>query len=161
MESIPVKTGPFKAMFPNLGETEKFDGEDTERFTITMRWPKESADVKLLEDAFKQADQTDGKGHNPIRAGDNEFTEGMVVVKAKTKHPPVVVDGDGNPIDPSSIRSGDMCRARIGFASYSKGSNKGVTVYLNAVQLLKKREDDGGFGDVPEEYRAASDEFPF
>ena len=161
MDIVKVETGPTKVMFPNLAETEKFEGEDTQRYTVTMRWPKESDEAAAIEKAFKQADHTGGTGHNPIKEGKNEFTEGQIVVKAKTKKPPRVVDQDGNDIDPSRIQTGDTCRLKIGFLPYEKGPNKGVTVIFNAVQLLKKRENKDEFSEVPEQFRGASDDFPF
>ena len=161
MDIVNVETSPTKVMFPYLKETEKFDGEDTGRYTLTMRWPKDSDDAAAIEKAFKQADQTDGKGHNPIKEGNNEFTSGQIVLKAKTKRPPRVVDQDGNDLDPSNIETGDTCRVKLAFCPYEKGPNKGVTVVFSAVQLLKKRENRDSFSEVPESFKSTADDFPF
>ncbi|QNK67700.1 ssDNA-binding protein [Variovorax sp. PAMC26660] len=74
-------------------------------------------------------------------AEDNEKREGMRgywVLSAKSKNKPEQVDSKKAPLK-ASAKSGDFGKLSIAAAEFDTGANKGVTLYLNALQLLERR----------------------
>ena len=148
-ERIQIVTPVVKAQWPNLSETEKFSGQDTEKYSLTMIIdPK---DKKLFEKAIAEAGG--GKGKSPLKEipDDAEYDAGMLKIKARTKHKVRVVDLSGSPIERDSVTNGSEVRAKINFVPYTQQGG-GVTAYLGDVQLLKARTSDIDFGDLPEGY---------
>lgn len=91
----------------------------------------------------------------PIKDGDamaeeNEKREnmrGFWVLSAKSKNKPDQVDALRNPLK-ATAKSGDLGKLSIAVSEFDTGANKGVTIYLNKVQLLERRaNDDDGFED--------------
>ena len=74
-------------------------------------------------------------------AEDNEKREsmrGFWVLTAKTNKKPDQVDAKKKPLA-QTARSGDLVKLNIAAAEFDTGANKGVTLYLHAVQLLERR----------------------
>lgn len=99
---------------------------------------------------FKTHVSVEGKDGFPIRDGDTVTWDGFGgcwFVKASTNgegpkaRPPFLVDSKRVVIlDRSVLESGMICRARVSAAAYESARAKGVTLYLEGLQILK---DDG------------------
>lgn len=74
-------------------------------------------------------------------AEDNEKREAMRgywVLSAKSKNKPEQIDSKKVPLK-ATAKSGDFGKLAIAAAEFDTGANKGVTLYLNALQLLERR----------------------
>lgn len=122
--------------------------------------------VKKLRDLHKA---NKGKADtSPVKDGDamaeenekNEALRGKWLITAKSSNAPGLVDAAKKKLN-KAPRSGDLVKLAVAIASYDTGANKGVTLYLNAVQLLERRAQDGVdmFADESDEFGSdASDE---
>ena len=94
---------------------------------------------------------------SPVRDGAEKSAElaDYFLVPFKSKQQPKLFDATGAALDADiNIFSGDKIRVAGAAGAYVAGANKGVTLYLNGVQLIEKRQDaeddlfgavDGGF----------------
>lgn len=81
----------------------------------------------------------------PVKDGDamaeeNEKREnmrGFWVLSAKSKNKPEQIDAKKVPLK-ATAKSGDRIKLAIAAAEFDTGANKGVTLYLNALQLLER-----------------------
>ena len=99
---------------------------------------------------FKDYVSPNGKDGFPIRDGDTVPWDGFAgcwFVKASTNGEgprakrPILVDAKRKPIlDPGEVEGGLICRARTMVSAYDANGNRGITLYLGAVQVVK---DDG------------------
>jgi hypothetical protein len=105
--------------------------------------------VKKLRDLHKQHK---GKADtSPVKDGDamaeddekHEALRGKWLISAKSNRAPGLRNSDPKKKLAKAPRSGDLVKLAVAVASYDTGANKGVTMYLNAVQLLERREQDG------------------
>ena len=148
-----VVTPVCKVIFPNLLETEKFKGDDTGKYSVTLIIQPE--DIKLFEEAVFKSNG--GKGNNPVKAipADAEYDSGCFKIKPTTKRRAKVIGKKQEPVSADLVTHGAMVRAAISFKAYT-GLGGGVTAYLNTLQLL--REGSGGdmdFGELPAEFADA------
>ena len=159
-DTIRIVSPVCEARFPNLTETEKFDGTDTGKYSLTM--VLEEKDIKSIEAAIAQAGG--GKGNNPLKQipSDAEYDAGKYKLKAKSKFQVTAVNKDKESIDLSRVGGGAAIRVQLGFAPYTQGGG-GVTVYLGNVQVLKEgKSNDLDFGDLPEGFGEFEDgDLPF
>ena len=105
-------------------------------------------DVKSLVDAVQEAGG--GQGNNPLTQipGDAQYDPGMWRFKGKSKYPVKVVGRSKEALSNDKVE-GAKVRAQITVADYSAGPNRGVTVYLNAIQVLEAGSGgDVDFGDL-------------
>jgi hypothetical protein len=139
---------------------------DKTQYKNTLCLPKGSeagdAFAKKLNDAHKAAK---GKAeHRPAKDGDamaeddekKERFRGFWVITFKTKNKPELRGPKGkNDVLAVAPRSGDFGKVAYAIGQMSEGTFKGVTMYLNAVQLLERRSTSGGadgFDDESDEY---------
>jgi len=88
------------------------------------------------------------------------------MVTFKSQKAPQLFDSAGKPLAGDiNIFSGDQVRVAGAAGAYIAGGNKGVTLYLNGVQLIEKKamQDEGSmFGSVDGGFvNSESDEAPF
>ncbi|KAF1049351.1 ssDNA-binding protein [Xylophilus sp.] len=101
----------------------------------------------------------------PVKDGDTLAEEneekngkfrGFWLLTAKSKNKPAQIDAKKKPLA-ATAKSGDFGRLAIAASEFDTGANKGVTLYLNALQLLERRavsavdefdEVDGFDGDT-------------
>jgi hypothetical protein len=139
---------------------------DKTQYKNTLCLPKGEAAAdafaKKLNDLHKAAK---GKAeHKPAKDGDamaeddekKERFRGFWVFTFKTKNKPEM-RGPGGKKDVLTVapRSGDFGKIAYGVGQMTEGTFKGVTLYLNAVQLLERRSTAGGadgFEDESDEY---------
>lgn len=129
--------------------------EGVEDFIAKLRTMGQEAATALdveLEEGFKFAKVTPkdkGTKKKPIK---EEF-KGMYVLEAKTgaDYPPRRKDAANNLIEEDGvIRSGDLGRLALTVSAY-EAFGSGVSLRLNAIQLIEKRATGGG-GDDFDEY---------
>lgn len=139
---------------------------DKTQYKNTLCLPKgevgNDAFAKKLNDAHKTAK---GKAeHRPAKDGDamaeddekKERFRGHWVITFKTKNKPELRGPKGkSDVLTVAPRSGDFGKVAYAIGQMTEGTFKGVTMYLNAVQLLERRSTGGGadaFGDESDEY---------
>lgn len=123
--------------------------------------------AKIVDFAKKEFGDEAKKVDLPIKEHkDKETGEVTTFVRFKSKRKPVIVDAKKQPI-PAGVEVGGGSKVRIGgtLNAYKKGGNKGVNIYLNAVQVIELQqgfnindfeEEDGYVADVSDD---ASSEF--
>jgi hypothetical protein len=83
-----------------------------------------------------------GSDNWPIKeAKDKETGEVTTFVRFKSQRKPFIFDAKKNKI-PDGVEVGGGSRVRVGgvLNAYHKGSNKGVNIYLNAVQVIELQQ---------------------
>ena len=159
-DTIKVVSPVCEARFPNLTETEKFEGTDTGKYSLTM--VIDPKDIAPIEKAIAQANG--GKGNNPLKQipADADYDGGKFKLKAKSKFPVTAVNLQKEAIDLGRIGGGASIRTILTFAPYTQGGG-GVTVYLGNIQVLKEgKSNDLDFGDLPEGFGEFPDgDLPF
>lgn len=115
-------------------------------------------------------DKVPGGLSMPIKSGDAKFAEdekkyahlkGTVYLNAKTTTRPKVFNAQVEEIlDPTEVSSGDRAKVSLNFKAFDKAGNKGVGVYLNAVQWLGKGPTiiGGGSSNSKDDFTAQNDE---
>ncbi len=97
------------------------------------------------------------KGKMPYfkEVDDNDKETGNVVFRFKTKNKPALFDSDGKPMQNVNVFGGSQVKVSATAAPYSAAGNQGITLYLNAVQIIElvsgSGGDSGGFGFTAEE----------
>jgi len=148
--------GPCQVRFPHLEETERFQDADTGKYSCTFLFDAESDSIPAMTKAIATANG--GKGSNPLSqiAGDAEYDAGMWKVKGKSRYRCKIINAVGEPVGADSV-AGATVQAVLAFAPYTVGTG-GVTVYLNAIRVLKGGGREVDFGPVPAEYQPGADE---
>jgi hypothetical protein len=149
-----ITTPPFRVSFPNVFKPKSnFEGQDP-AYSVQMLFPK-SADLTAMKKAVEEVkrkkwgnDKADWpKFKHPVFKDGNEKNmeayKDMVVVEARTKQKPGLVDRECNEIiDPGEFYPGCWARATLTCYAYEKAGNKGVSFGL---QNLQKVKDDTAF----------------
>ena len=151
---LKVITPQFRMAFCFLTTPRKGDN-GREKYELTMLFPleadlsglKKAATAALVEKWGTDKSKYPSNLKSPFRSGDEESLKkydgfaGMTVVRASTTTPPGIVDSKVKPVvDPKEIYPGRWAIASITAGTYDTQGNRGVTFYLNHVQLL--RHDD-------------------
>lgn len=158
-----VMTPMFRVSFPNVFKAKAaFEGQEAV-FSLQMLFPK-STDLKELkklcaEAATKKWGPKEKWPKNlrmPFKEGNEKNLENykdMIVVEARSKMQPGVVDQSVNPIiNAGDFYAGCWARATLTCYAYQKAGNAGVSFGLQNVQKMK---DDTAFSGK----RNAKDDF--
>lgn len=145
--------GTFQWVFIDKPKVDKNNPEKEPFYSITLLMdkndPKVKEKLKVMKSCIKDAlekrfgDKVPAKYYNPIKDGDEETnTEGKPAypgfwfIEAKNKEKPGLVDADREIIlTQGAVWAGCKGRISIGFVGYDVSAKKGVTIYLNNVQL--------------------------
>lgn len=101
---------------------------------IDSKWPVGSKDrprkpkLPLLDAGEKMGDEW----------------EGWTLLRLSTTKKPAVVEADMSPADEADVYSGRWARVSVNAKDYDVDGNKGATLYLNNVQLLRHDDPIGG-----------------
>ena len=131
------------------------------KYKITLSFPKDDPFVTRLDAAVEKlcaehfGDKRPRNLHTPVKDGDDSNLDAMagrVFIRAKSNKQPLVVDSKRNKLPEGlTIFGGDVVKAAITLAVYEAGASKGVTAYLDALQLIEKRSSGSNtasmFGD--------------
>jgi len=158
--NIYMTTGSFECGFIHLTEPSKFDKYGVEMI-FDQKDPAYIELERVIDEAGKGAGVEDG--HNPIKpaTGWDSVKEekvprtGFVSITAKTNKESLqerfkLVDAADQKLELGDLRRGNVARAKIGVHPYDTGTNKGVTIYLNAVQKISG-DDFESFGPLPDQ----------
>ena len=115
------------AAFVNVAETEKFNGQDTGKYAITLTLEDDEAQ-KLAEMGIKL------KEYN-----------GNSQRKFTSKYPVKIVDSDGSQMQPQELTWGS--KVRVKWKAGNAHPVHGVSPYLNAVKVLELKEVDSDEDD--------------
>jgi hypothetical protein len=173
MPSQKIKTGPAIGHYVFLLEPRQpREGEEGKKpeFSICLAWDEDDSNLAPIKQAIVNvATQAFGKGaieqlkggriKNPLHRGDvdrpeDENFKGKVYLNAKSTRPVGVVDAKLQPIfESSECYSGCTFRASLNIAAYDhKVGGKGVTAYLNAVQVIRKGKRLDNHVDAAKEF---------
>lgn len=153
---LKLVTAKGEILYPKIRQTETFNGEDTGKYTVNIKFSKEETD-KLISrlwdewEAAKQSPEMKGKvfkkGTEP-NLGYREDKDGDIIFKAKTsaviktkkgetiEREVPVFDAKGKPIT-EDIGHGSIGRLSITPAPYHTASNNyGLVLYLNGIQII-------------------------
>jgi hypothetical protein len=84
--------------------------------------------------------------------------EGSIFMNFSSKDQPGCVDRKAKPLDPKELYSGCEVRVTYGVWPYDTDGNKGVTLFLNNVQLVKKGDRLAGRPDAADDFEAMEGE---
>jgi DNA-directed RNA polymerase len=81
----------------------------------------------------------------------------------KSTKKPLILDAKKNRINPKNIGAGSVLKIGGSFAAYEKGPNKGITAYLDAVQVIELKEgfDASALFNEEDGYVADEEAAPF
>ena len=151
--NIISPVGTFQWVFLDKPKIDKNNPEKAPYYSITLLMDKKDAKVKEKLEAMKSCikdalekrfqDKVPAKFYSPIKDGDVETNAedeplypGYFYNEAKNKDKPGLVDSDREPIlEANAVWSGCKGRLSLGFVAYDVSAKKGVTIYLNNVQL--------------------------
>ena len=146
-------TGTFQWVFLDKPKVDKNNLEKEPFYSITFLMDKKDPKViekldqmkSCIKDALEKrfGDKVPAKYYTPIKDGDVETDKegnpaypGSWYIEAKNKEKPGLVDADREPIlTQQAVWSGCKGRLSLGFVGYDVSAKKGVTIYLNNVQL--------------------------
>jgi len=145
--------GTFNWVFIDKPKENSVDPSKPALYSITFlmdkKDPKVIEKIKQMESCISDAlvkrfgEKKPAKFYNPIKDGDTETDSegkprypGQWYFEAKNATKPGLVNADREPIlEQEAVWSGCKGRCSIGFVAYDVASKKGVTIYLNNVQL--------------------------
>ena len=152
---------PLQNSFPHLFvATNQFDPSKP-KFSVILLVPKTDTDEIARINACYEAAIEDGiqkkfNGKAPnkstlrpvLKDGDEsdrpEFKGHYLLTCSSTQRPQVVDINLNEIIEPNAIVGGDYIRVSCNFAAYNVGASKGVSCYLQNVQLYKKTDKPFG-----------------
>jgi len=150
---VKVLTPSFRVSFPNVFKAKSaFEGQEPV-FSIQMLFPK-TTDLKELKKLVQEVatkkwgtkDKWPKNFRSPFKDGNEKNLENykdMIVIEARSKMQPGLVDQSTNPIiTPGDFYAGCWARATVTCYAYSKAGNNGVSFGLQNIQKMK---DDSSF----------------
>lgn len=175
-------------LYPHFKKTECFNGQDTGKYSVTIKFSKEDTEkvTAALEaewdKAYNSMEGIQGKtlkrGSEPNLASMREDKNGDIIFKAKAsaeiktktgdilKRTVAVFDAKGKPTE-AEVGHGSIGKLSVNLVPfYISSNNYGVTMRLNGVQVTELKEPGSyndaaslGFGEE-EGYTVAEDDVP-
>jgi hypothetical protein len=159
--TINVSFGPLTLSYPHLNTPDDKFGEEVYRGDGTE--DPNSAAMKEAKAIFAKAIKTfdldpetavlplvremvKDPNASPTAKKSKKIATGKLLLKAKTKRAPTLVDANCNPINPKAVEIGGGTRAYLeGFiAPYDFSGKEGISFTLTGVQIVKLVERGGG-----------------
>ena len=169
-KSKRVITPEATAMFVYVWEArEPINEGGAPQFSISLLF-KKSQDISALKAAAKEVriaafgPKLNSSLKDPFRSADDMETpvpgyRGGVMITAKSKNKPGIVDADLQPItDQLDFYPGCICKASVTPFAFDKKGSKGVTFLLNNIQKIKDGTRLDGRKKAEEEFEAVGDE---
>lgn len=166
-DGLQVMTPKFRLSFPDLLKPRAFQGQEP-KYGCAMLFPPD-ADLKEMKKKAtlaareKWGDKIPKKLKTPFRDATeldyDGYDEGWILVRATSQSKPGLVDENlDDVIDPGEIYPGRWARAILVPAGYETAGNKGVTFYVNGIQLLDHDDQFGGGGFNKNDFDTESDD---
>lgn len=170
-----VITGKVRFSFLNWRTPRKNELNGKEEFGTELLIPKsDEATIKALKAAMKTAlvakfgEKFPPKLRNPLKDGDVEtkadgspladYYKDHMFLRVKSTEAPGTIDAKGETLmDANDFVSGDYGRASITAFAYDQAANKGVSFYLNNLQLLEKGEPFGSKSSASDDFGVKSE----
>ena len=156
-----LTTNQVTASFSYLREPDSGREYSDDKYKVTVLIDKADEDgLAIIRNACAKAaadEWPEGAPNgmrSPVRDGADKSPElaDYYLVTFKSKQQPKLFDAAGAALaEDINIFSGDKIRVAGAAGAYVAGASKGVTLYLNGVQLIEKRAaeaEDGMFGAV-------------
>lgn len=125
------------------------------KFKLTLLLKKIASNTKFVKQIEKLHVEAAGTTNtpSPIKDGDTSGKDGWDghwAFTAKSNYQPKIVDSTRNTIENEREfpMSGDLVKMAIKVLPYEAGKNAGVSIVLNAVQLIDKRNAGSGIAQV-------------
>lgn len=136
-----------RAHFPYVHKPDTYGQYADGKFKITVSFPADSPFVEVIEAKVKElmtehwGKRLPANAMSPVRFGDDTRMEnlyGRMFLRAKSAHPPIVVDADKKPLPEGyEVVDGDTVRVALVLQVYEAGISKGVLAYLVGVQQMQ------------------------
>lgn len=170
-----VITGKVRFSFLNWASPRKNELNGKEEYGTELLIPKsDEATIKALKAAMKTAlvakfgDKFPPKLRNPLKDGDEEtkadgspladYYKDHMFLRVKSTEPVGVIDARGETLkNANDFVSGDYGRASITAFAYDQAANKGVSFYLNNLQLQEKGEPFGSKSSASDDFGVKSE----
>lgn len=144
MARVTLTTPIGVARFPKISSPDTTGDYADNKYKTDVVFPAEYVKelrAKCLEVA--KAELPDVKNPDlPIHTKkDKETGEEVTFVRFKSKRKPIIIDAKKNKV-PDNVEIGGGSKIRIGgtLNAYRKGANKGINIYLNAVQVIELQQ---------------------
>ena len=134
------------ARFPWLTKADtKFNPDGIYKTDLLLSSEDAKAIATELKDLFKKH-HPKAKGKFPWAkdVGEDGKETGNIIFKFKTKNKPALFDAKGKPIQNTNVYGGSQIKVSATAAPYSAAGNVGITLYLNAVQVIELVTGDSG-----------------
>tara|TARA_R100001594_G_scaffold126518_1_gene163787 strand:+ start:141 stop:686 length:546 start_codon:yes stop_codon:yes gene_type:complete len=125
------------------------------KYKLTLLLEKNAANTKFVKQIEKMHKDAAGTTNtpSPVKDGDKSDKDGWEnhwAFTAKSNYKPKVVDSTRQDIsnEREFPMSGDLVKMAIKVLPYEAGKNAGVSLVLNAVQLIDKRNVGSGIAQV-------------
>ena len=150
-----IQTPEFRLVFPALFTPRAYEGSSKEKYSCIMLFAK-GTDLSALKEACKEAYEAEfpqgAKGaRSPLCDGNEKVDEwgeafrDAIYVRASSIMKPGVCDRRKALItEPDVVYSGQYARAMVHAYAYNTMGNKGVSIGLDAVQIVRDGEPLGG-----------------
>ena len=163
---VRLTTATTTASYSYLREPDSGREFSDDKYKTTLLIDKsDEAGLAIIRDACKKAADAEWPDgipsglKTPLRDGAEKADKdpdlaNYFIVTFKSQNAPQLYDSQGKPLAGDiNIYSGDQVRVAGAAGAYIAGGSKGVTLYLNGVQLVEKKAmggDEGGvmFGNV-------------
>lgn len=143
---LKITTPLGTAKWPWLTKADtKFDANGVFKTDLLLS----SSDTKSIASqikSFYEKHYPNSTGKMPYKkdVDDTGKETGNYIFKFKTKNKPALFDASGKPMKDVNVFGGSKIKISATAAPYSAAGNKGVTLYLNAVQVIELVTGDTG-----------------
>ena len=151
-----------RAQYPHLNQPDDFKGDV--KYKCSLIVPADDAE-KLIEEAKDFAEECFGKKSlSKVVYPWDTNDSGDLVIKTKSTYAPKFYDTKGHPVPESQVPQlwgGSVLKLKGSMASYDAGGNKGITLYMSAVQIIEPVSggESGGHFDEEEGFEIDANAF--
>ncbi len=162
-------TPKFRAAFANVFKAKAIQADQDPIFSMTMLFDeaaRQTPEYKQMQKSAMEAAQEffgqklpknfNSPFKDPVKEDKTNlsgFDPGVIYMATKSKDKPQIIDTEGRElITQNEFASGDYARATITFSPYDYLGKKGLTVYLNNIQMLEQGERFSGRASAADDF---------
>jgi hypothetical protein len=149
------------AVYPSLTKPDtRYNAEGVYKTGLELK----GKDAEGLKETLKEVfiEEFGAKKMSGAKLPMKENEDGSITFNFKSKNQPKVFDAKGNPVKNLAdlrLGGGSVIKVAAAAKAYNAGGNTGVTLYLNAVQIIDLVEYNGSpFGQEEGNFEAAAEE---